>query len=352
MKKLISSALALALCTAIFAGCSTEDTTDTSDTSSSTGTSTEGSSTESSTSETDENIVMTIHGIDFTANEYAYILQSLGLTANDMTTDFDYMAEYAAYILTQKASYAKVISDAGESINDEDVAYVDEMIAMYESVYGEEGFAEYLAYIGTSKDLFIDDALLYTAYERVATYVHGYGSLTDEELYEKYENDFIKSQHILITLSSTSDGLTEDEVIEYNAAAYDTAADILARALAGEDFDALSLEYNADTAQPSTGYAFVSGYMVEEFEAASLEVEPGEIYPELVETSYGYHIIKGIAASQENFEENYTTIQAGNGEIIAYNEVVTNMNTTPTYTDLFYEIDASNFMDYITDSNL
>jgi parvulin-like peptidyl-prolyl isomerase len=34
------------------------------------------------------------------------------------------------------------------------------------------------------------------------------------------------------------------------------------------------------------------GRMVPEFEQAALSVEPGQVYPELVETDYGYHIIK------------------------------------------------------------
>ena len=79
------------------------------------------------------------------------------------------------------------------------------------------------------------------------------------------------------------------------------AQEILDRAKAGEDFAALANEFSEDpgnmdpqTNQKKGGlYADTpKGRMVPAFEQAALALEPGQIAPELVETDYGYHILK------------------------------------------------------------
>jgi hypothetical protein len=79
------------------------------------------------------------------------------------------------------------------------------------------------------------------------------------------------------------------------------AQEILDRAKGGEDFAALANEFSEDpgnmdpqTKQKKGGlYADTpKGRMIPAFEQAALALEPGQIAPELVETDYGYHIIK------------------------------------------------------------
>jgi hypothetical protein len=78
------------------------------------------------------------------------------------------------------------------------------------------------------------------------------------------------------------------------------AEDILNRAKAGEDFAALANQYSQDPGNKDSKGALqgglytnnTKGKMVPEFEAAALALEPGQISPALVETDYGYHIIK------------------------------------------------------------
>ncbi|HEV8591672.1 MAG TPA: peptidylprolyl isomerase [Pyrinomonadaceae bacterium] len=79
------------------------------------------------------------------------------------------------------------------------------------------------------------------------------------------------------------------------------ATDILNRAKAGEDFAALANEFSQDPGNkdPKTGQGqgglykdVTKGRMVPAFEAAALALEPGQIAPDLVETDYGFHIIK------------------------------------------------------------
>lgn len=79
------------------------------------------------------------------------------------------------------------------------------------------------------------------------------------------------------------------------------AEEILNRAKSGEDFAALANEFSEDpgNTDPQTKekkgglYADTpKGRMVPAFEQAALATEPGNIYPQLVETDYGFHIIK------------------------------------------------------------
>ncbi|MFL6467202.1 MAG: peptidylprolyl isomerase [Pyrinomonadaceae bacterium] len=78
------------------------------------------------------------------------------------------------------------------------------------------------------------------------------------------------------------------------------AQGVLDRAKAGEDFAALANEFtddpgNKDSKGVQQGGLYkdnAKGKMVPEFEAAALALEPGQVSPNLVETDYGFHIIK------------------------------------------------------------
>lgn len=73
------------------------------------------------------------------------------------------------------------------------------------------------------------------------------------------------------------------------------AEEILQRAKNGEDFAALAKEFSDDPGSKEKGGLYegvVKKQMVPEFENAALALQPGEISPNLVETNYGFHIIK------------------------------------------------------------
>ena len=78
------------------------------------------------------------------------------------------------------------------------------------------------------------------------------------------------------------------------------AEEILNRAKAGDDFAALANEFsedpgNKDAKGEGQGGIYkdvTKGKMVKPFEDAALALEPGQVSPNLVETDFGYHIIK------------------------------------------------------------
>lgn len=117
--------------------------------------------------------------------------------------------------------------------------------------------------------------------------------------YEATEAATVK--HILLK-SAEDPNLTENPTDAENAATAEDkkaiAETVLSRAKNGEDFDALIKEFNEDSGQPADGYTFSSGEMMPEFETAAFALKIDEI-SDIVETSYGYHIIKRLAGVNE-----------------------------------------------------
>lgn len=94
------------------------------------------------------------------------------------------------------------------------------------------------------------------------------------------------ARHILIKVATDATQADKD-------AAKKKAEDILAKAKAGEDFATLAKDNSEDSnAKYGGSYVFGKGKMVAEFENAAFSLSPGQIYDTLVQTTYGYHIIK------------------------------------------------------------
>lgn len=99
--------------------------------------------------------------------------------------------------------------------------------------------------------------------------------------------------------TSASD-LTAQQVADlakYNQDTQKKAEDILKQIQGGADFATLAQEYSEDSGSASNGGDlgwFVKGAMVQEFEDAVFSLQKGELDNQLVQTQYGYHIIKKI----------------------------------------------------------
>ena len=108
--------------------------------------------------------------------------------------------------------------------------------------------------------------------------------------YIKYLSDSkISVRHILVQFP---EGITAESTYEEKAETRKEAEEVLKKAKAGEDFDELVFNYSDDPGQPKSGYTFANdGSMVQEFADASFKLNIGDI-SEIVETSFGYHIIK------------------------------------------------------------
>jgi parvulin-like peptidyl-prolyl isomerase len=108
----------------------------------------------------------------------------------------------------------------------------------------------------------------------------------DLGVYEK------KVMHPFILQTKLAQKMKDDPKMKEDLRA--EAEKVLEEVKNGGDFAALAKEHNTDSSGERGGDLgwFGKGEMVPEFEKAAYSLKKGEVYPTLVETSYGYHIIR------------------------------------------------------------
>ena len=110
------------------------------------------------------------------------------------------------------------------------------------------------------------------------------------------DNGYLYAKHILFrTMDDNREKLSDEAIAEKKAEAEAVLAE-LQQCTAEElpqRFDSLMQQYNEDTGMLRfpDGYYFQAGEMVPVFENAVRELEGEGLYPELVESDYGFHII-------------------------------------------------------------
>jgi peptidyl-prolyl cis-trans isomerase C len=135
----------------------------------------------------------------------------------------------------------------------------------------------------------------YIANEFVKKEITGEIALSDEEKIKYYDShleefkvpDTVRARHILVRVDNKS---AEDD----RKKAKQKAEDILRRIADGEDFAKVAAEISDDPSTKANGGDlgfFPRGKMVKSFEDAAFSLNPGAV-SSVVETQYGYHIIK------------------------------------------------------------
>ncbi|MCR5527518.1 MAG: peptidylprolyl isomerase [Lachnospiraceae bacterium] len=112
-------------------------------------------------------------------------------------------------------------------------------------------------------------------------------------------------QILLKTYSLDSNGEKHEFSDTDKQSVYQRAQQILEKVKNGEDFDSLVEQYNEDT---QSLYTFGKGTMPEAFEEAAFNLDTDEV-SDIVETEYGYHIIKCVSTfDREETDNNKTRI--------------------------------------------
>jgi parvulin-like peptidyl-prolyl isomerase len=120
-----------------------------------------------------------------------------------------------------------------------------------------------------------------------------------KEWYDENVGEEVNARHILVGAGPQ----TPDSVRQ---AARAEADSLLQLARGGADFAELAEEHSDDTGSAQRGGSlgwFARGRMVAPFEQAAFGTEPGEIVPEVVETQFGFHVIKVDDKRKRPFEE-------------------------------------------------
>lgn len=199
----------------------------------------------------------------------------------------------------------KAAADSAESIiknlPKEFIGYYGFDQENFEKVMKDQKMIE-LVFEELMKDYQIDEAKVNEKIKEDKTYqeIEKYGV---EHYFDK-----VKVRHILIKTidDKTNQPLDEEKKKEAKA----KAEELLKKAKAGEDFAELAKENSQDPGSAANGGEIIvereeGRRMVPEFEKASYEVKEGEI-SDLVETMYGYHIIKvdeKTPANEEKIEQ-------------------------------------------------
>ena len=189
-------------------------------------------------------------------------------------------------ILLNEVIYNKAI-EAGYSLSDEDKATTDEQFADEDSIAALRSNGINPDYL---KEFFYKNSV-------VSAYLEGYqDAATTEDIKasiiaaegEDADLNLYKTRHILLQVTSS---MTDEE----KADLLKEAKELLARIKKGEDFAALAEEYSDDTGTAADGGAFdmINSDMVDEdYRNAVLTLKEGKVHSTVVESDFGYFIIK------------------------------------------------------------
>jgi peptidyl-prolyl cis-trans isomerase SurA len=121
-----------------------------------------------------------------------------------------------------------------------------------------------------------------------------------EKFYETYKDSIpphpqqVKLAHLLLEVTSSKS--TSDSLVNL-------ARSLIERINQGDSFETLAQQYSQDVSAPSGGEIGTvrKGDLMPEFEKAALALSPGGV-SDVVKTSVGYHIIKLMARSEDQYE--------------------------------------------------
>lgn len=118
--------------------------------------------------------------------------------------------------------------------------------------------------------------------------------VTEDEIQQAYQEDKTASvRHILLSTQGKSDSAKQEIRKKMD--------DLLVRAKKGEDFAELAKKYSEDSGSKKNGGLYENfgrGRMVKPFEEAAFSVPVGKI-SDIIETRFGYHILKVIKRQKE-----------------------------------------------------
>ena len=281
--------------------------------------------------------VMTVDGVDVSAEEYLYWLgyateyvgyYQFGDPAAidwEMDTGNGTVTEYLINNARDLAVFNQVIrnqcTERNITLTDEEKAELDQQLAdAVETSGGQDAFELALKEVNRTEDglrsMYEASNFLYASLQNQLFPAQDASALTAEELAQwAADNGKMQVKHILFkTVDDSGNALSDEEI----AAARQKAEDTLAQLQASDDmenlFDQLMNELSEDgrysdgTLGAPDGYFFGEGEMVQEFEDAAKALGEHELSG-IVETSYGYHILLRLPVDTEMAREAWASEQ-------------------------------------------
>ena len=318
-----------------------------------------------------DTVMLTVNGRDVTWEElfcmYYLVISQIQsqvgqitdwtATISDNITYEDFVRDSAVNYLLQNAAVEYGATETNVTLSDEDKAAIQsDWDTQAEAQGGEDTYVQWLQERYCTKDIFMK--LISSSYLDQACFTDQYGeggsNLTDEEVAEYTADDgYMMAKHILMLTTKTDEsGNKVDMTEEEKTQVHEKMQGILdqLKSYDGDDFDAYFDELmTTNSEDPGSisypdGYLFQSGNMVPEFEDATKALEIGEI-SDIVETTYGYHIIYRIPLNYDVAPSN------GGADSLRYTVAYNMYNATVqdawlnsldvTYTDTYNTLDLS-----------
>lgn len=261
-----------------------------------------------------------VNGIPVSSGDYTFALlnaiwsveSSLSAkfeTIADLTfgegTVADMVKEYAYNDVTVLALVESILKEKGINWTKEDESLFYDYMNYYISQVGSKAQLKAQLQLGGSTlkafENYIKGEIKKSKLELA---LHGEGGereITDEQVRAAFDTDYARVKHILITTVDDNDQPLEGDALAAKDALYES---LWARVSAGEDFDALMLEYTEDPGletNPDGYFLSENSSFVEEFKTASLALAVGELG--YCKSSFGHHILLRCPLGDEEYEE-------------------------------------------------
>lgn len=275
-----------------------------------------------------DEVVLTINGTEITWEEYFYWIYSIAYQVQQMqevdwSSDLDgvftyqsYAQNYAETMLTQYTTVAQKAEELELELSEEEQAEIDAIYAEDVDNFGggdEDAFAQYLAERHIPLNMYNNMNAVSVNYLNIFEHYFGVmgAELPDADaLAYAQDAGYMHAKHILLrTVDDNRNPLSEAEIEASRLKAEELLSQL--KGLSGseleEKFDELMNENSEDggLALSPGGYYFLPGEMVQPFEDAVAGLEDGAMTPELVESTFGYHIILRLPLNPDDVTDAY-----------------------------------------------
>lgn len=290
--------------------------------------------------------IATVGGNDVTEAEFKYYLEMIkdqmiseaGDSAGDDYWNSDIDGKKASDVAKEKAMEKLIrtetaivkANEAGISLSDEEKANARSIVNSDDETTQQQ-LKDLEKKTGADKyqiaDIMEKNFLASAYYQSLSEQENSPIKPDDEEIKSAANEKYAVVKHVLISNTPQEDVAAADPAADPTAVdpAADTADDaaepaeevdtekyaeeakakaeeVLAKAVKGDNFEKLIEEYGEDPGMESSPDGYIidetgatldgSGSMIEEFTQGTFAVQPGEVNPNLIESTYGWHIIK------------------------------------------------------------
>ena len=193
----------------------------------------------------------------------------------------------------------RLFEQYGMELDEADLQSIeDARAAKIEELGGQSGYAAFLKTVGLTDKLYRDILSISPKYDKLKNYLYGEGGpqyLSREEIRADYAALCAHEVHIFISTANV-------ETVEDQDTLLARAEEAHGRAVSGEDFSSLILEYGEDSymsEHPEDGYYISQGDTGDTvLEDAIFGLEEGQI-SDVVTTTSGFFIIKRLPIGQD-----------------------------------------------------